>query len=118
MLSADDEIVESQGIEINELTDEDNDACAKKAEQVRILCKIAEYHLENLTDEYEFKKLNERMDKAVAMAKAIPDKFYSFSALGFVAKLAHDAGLVDRKEAILNEINDPLVLKMVQGIMK
>lgn len=102
----------------NDLSDEDNEAYAKEAEHVRLRCKIAECHLENLSDEYEFNRLNERMDKAIAMAKAIPDEFYSLSALGFVAKLAHKAGMLDRKEAILSDINDPFILEMVQNIME
>lgn len=118
LLSEDEEVQEDEGIEVGELSDEENDIYAKSAEQVRILCKLAECHIENLEDEYESSKLNERMDKAIIMAKEIPDEFYSLSALGFVAKLAHDAGLLERKDAILGEINDPLVLEMVQSIME
>lgn len=112
-----DENSEPKEIEVGELNDEENDAYAKDAERVLTLCKIAECHLENLSDEYEFNKLNERIDRAVEMAKAIPDDFYSLTALGFVAKLAHDAGLLERKEQILSDIHDPEVLDMVQSTL-
>jgi len=104
---------DAENIEVNDLTDEEEEQYASEAQKVNILCKLAKSHLDNLSDEYESSKLNERIEKAIEIAEAIPDQFYSFSALGFIIKLAHQAGLEDKKNELLNKIKDPVVKDMV-----
>ncbi len=101
-----------------ELSPEEESAWAEEAEKVRVLCKAAECHLQNISDESEYNKLNEVMEKSIAIAKSIPDEFYSYSALGFVVKLAHDAGMKERKDALLKEIKNPMLADMVLSSMK
>ena len=111
------EVEEGENIEVSDLTDEEEEQYASEAQKVNMLCKLAESHLENLADEYESNKLNERIEKAIEISESIPDQFYSFSALGFIIKLAHQAGLEEKKNELLNKIKDPVVKDMVLSII-
>lgn len=102
---------------IEDLTEEENEVYAQEALKAQQFCRIAECHLENLDDEYEFNKLNDRLDKAVGIARSIPDQFYSESALGFAIRLAHLAGLKDKEQELRSEIKDPVVMRMIDDLI-
>ena len=96
-----------------ELSDEENQRQAEQIQKVQILCQLAEAHLEDLSDEYESSKLEERIDKAVVMAKEITDPFYFGSALHPVIKLSHQAGWKEKKDKLLEMVADPFIKEKI-----
>lgn len=99
----DDEVVPYPEVD---LSDGDNEDEAKTVMQVKTMCAIARMHLDDLHDEYELSRLKERIGLAVDMADEISDEFYSGTAYSYIIKLAHDAGLGDIAEKLLNNIPD------------
>ena len=111
------EDVDADDIEISALSEEEDTLYAKETDKVSILCRIAECHLDNLDDEYESNKLNERIQKAIDMAEAIPDKAYSYMALGCIIKLAHKAGLEEKKNELLSKVKNSIVNDSILSTM-
>ena len=103
----------------SDLSEEEHQRQAVLIEKVKILCQMAEVHLDDLDDEYESNTLRSRLEKAKSIASEIDEEFYNNSALHFIIILAHKAGwqqevkdLLDQvtvdfiKEKIIEEIGD------------
>lgn len=99
--------------QVRELSEEESQQQPEQVQKIHILCRLAESHLDDLSDEYESNKLKERIDTAIHMAKKITDPFYFGAALHPVINLANQAGWNDKKNEILEMISDPLIKQKI-----
>jgi len=97
----------------SDLSEEENKKQAEKVIKVKILCQIAEVHLDDLSDEYESNMLMERIEEATEMTKDIDDPFYSGAALHFIISLAHRAGWNEKKNGLLEMVSDPFIKEKI-----
>ncbi len=101
----------------HELSDEEHQRQASLIEKVKLLCQMAEVHVDYLDEEYEFNTLRKRIEMAKELASQIDEEFYNNSALYFIIILTHKVGWKKDTKELLDLISVDLIKEKITKVI-
>ena len=99
--------------QIDDLSEEEHHRQVGLMAQVKTICKVAEFHLDHLEDEFQLSRLRKKYGLALEITNNIQDDFYRNSALHSLIRICARAGWKQETFELLRSVNDELIKEVI-----